>query len=228
MSQSVLHDVHIFFVSQSCTACVFLVFQQSTVDSARAIHAYLVHSCIQTFDLFSFRDCQEKDNRITFFCSFIFFLFFLLFSLFFPCCFPFFFSPLFFLFFFLCFPFFSFVFPLFFSFFFSFFFSLFSLFCFSFLLFFPPFLTFFLPFCFSFFPPSPLFPHFFTFLHFFTFFSFFIFFFLLFFFFFFLPFFSPGQLYELRYVGWRMEVLPCRQPDARVRILVVLVEISGK
>ena len=61
---SVLSSVHILFVSQSCTACVFLVFRQSTVDSARTIHACLIHSCIQTFDLFSFRDCQEKDKRI--------------------------------------------------------------------------------------------------------------------------------------------------------------------
>ena len=37
---------------------------EHTVDSARTIHACLVHSWIQTFDLFSFRDCQEKDNRI--------------------------------------------------------------------------------------------------------------------------------------------------------------------
>ena len=44
-----LSSVHILFVSQSCTACVFLVFRQSTVDSARTIHARLVHSCIQTF-----------------------------------------------------------------------------------------------------------------------------------------------------------------------------------
>ena len=44
----VLSSVHILFVIQSCTECVFVVFRQSTVDSARAIHARLVHSCIQT------------------------------------------------------------------------------------------------------------------------------------------------------------------------------------
>ena len=59
----VLSSVHILFVSQSCTACVFLVFRQSTVDSARTIHACLVHSCIQT--LISFHSAiVRKNNRI--------------------------------------------------------------------------------------------------------------------------------------------------------------------